>query len=63
MNLQTQLKDIANRRKLDAIKQSFEAGHGKNAKEQIADQPQDLAAAETIKTLQRENEMMKESLK
>ena len=61
MNLQTQLKDVASRRKLDAIKKSYEAGHGKNKNAQVAaDQPQDLDAAETIDMLKKEVQTIKD---
>ena len=51
MNLKDQVKDIASRRKLDALLRSKDDGHGKQTSGQMTAQPQDVGSAETIKKL------------
>ena len=63
MNLKDQVKDIASRRKLDALFRSKDdGGHGKQTSGQMTAQPQDVGSAETIKKLQDDCRNMKKLL-
>ncbi len=63
MNLLTQVKDIATRRKLDALRLSIDgSGHGKQPKGLMTAQPQDVVSAETIRKLTDDCRNMKQLL-
>ena len=63
LNLHALVKDIATRRKLDSIKDSFEGGHDNQKEEKMISKPEDYDSGESIKMLLKENSMMKEALK